>query len=401
MKIAIYFESSPREGGAFHQNMSLIKIFNKYLKNKFEFTYIVSSKELKKIIEDQGCKTIFFKKNFFFRIDSFLLKFNFFKILYKKILLKNELEKIYHRNNFDLICFNSPSEVSLLASNINFIIMLFEMQHRTNNYLPEYKGFHDHDLREIITYNAVQRAFRTIVATNKDKSLLQKFYNANEKNIEIQPYIPFLPDIYEENKGTDFNKIFSKLNIPKAKKILLYPAQFWPHKNHGYLIKAAKFFKEKNIKDIIFVFTGFDKGNLSFIKKSIFNENLEDYFKIFNYVNDSDLIALYQNCFALISPTFVGHSTLPLYEAFYFKKNIIFTKDLLDESLKEFVHEVDIMIPGNIYDKYYEILENEDTAQSKISFAYKYYIEKCSKEKLAQRYENIFNELKYLKSNWD
>jgi hypothetical protein len=66
MKIAIYFESSPREGGAFHQNMSLIKIFNKYLKNKFEFIYIVSSNELKKIIEDQGCKTIFFKKNFFF-----------------------------------------------------------------------------------------------------------------------------------------------------------------------------------------------------------------------------------------------------------------------------------------------------------------------------------------------
>ncbi len=401
MKIAIYFESSPREGGAFHQNINLIKIFNKYLKKKFDFTYIVSSVELKKIIEEQGCKTFFFKKNLFFRLDSFLLKFNFFKVLYKKFFIKNELEKIYYKNKFNLICFNNPSEISLLASNINFIIMLFEMQHRTNNYLPEYKGFHDHDLREIIIINAIHRAFKTIVATNKDKSLLQKFYNANEKSIEVQPYVPFLPDIYENSKDQDFNEIFLKLDIPKNKKILLYPAQFWPHKNHGYIVKAAKTFKENNIENIIFIFTGFDKGNLNFIKKNIAKENLEDYFKIFNYVDNLELISLYLNCFAIISPTYVGHSTLPLYESFYFRKNIIFTKDLLDESLKEFVYETDIMIPKDIFDKYNEILNNKTEALKKIDLANKYYNEKCSEEKLANKYENIFNELKYLKSNWD
>ena len=213
--------------------------------------------------------------------------------------------------------------------------------------------------------------------------------------------MPFLPDIYENNKDQDFNKIFLKLNIPKNKKILLYPAQFWPHKNHGYIVKAAKAFRENNINDVIFIFTGFDKGNLNFIKKNIAKENLEDYFKIFNYVDNFELISLYLNCFAIISPTYVGHSTLPLYESFYFKKNIIFTKDLLDESLKEFVYETDIMIPKNIFEKYNEILNNKIQALEKSSLANKYYIEKCSKEKLANKYENIFKKLKYLKSNWD
>ena len=30
MKIGIFFESSPREGGAFHTNLNIVNIFNEY-----------------------------------------------------------------------------------------------------------------------------------------------------------------------------------------------------------------------------------------------------------------------------------------------------------------------------------------------------------------------------------
>ena len=44
-------------------------------------------------------------------------------------------------------------------------------------------------------------------------------------------------------------------------------------------------------------------------------------------------------------PTFVARSTLPLYEAFYFKKNIFYSKGILDESLEELVCPFDLKIP--------------------------------------------------------
>ena len=73
----------------------------------------------------------------------------------------------------------------------------------------------------------------------------------------------------------------------------------------------------------------------------------------------------------------------------------------MDDSLKEFVYETDIMMPKDIFNKYNEILNNKTEALKKSDLANKYYNEKCSEEKLANKYENIFNELKYLKSNWD
>ena len=73
--------------------INLLKIFNEYNNNEFDFTYIASSKKIKDILESYGCKTVFLKKNIFFRIHQFLFKFIFFKYLFKKLNIKNAYEK--------------------------------------------------------------------------------------------------------------------------------------------------------------------------------------------------------------------------------------------------------------------------------------------------------------------
>ena len=66
MKIGIFFESSPREGGAFHTNLNIVNIFNEYNKDNLDITYIVRSKEIEKILVSKGCKCLFFQQDFFF-----------------------------------------------------------------------------------------------------------------------------------------------------------------------------------------------------------------------------------------------------------------------------------------------------------------------------------------------
>ena len=399
MKICIYFESSPREGGAFHENINLMKVFNEYNKSEFDFTYIVSSHEIKVILEKYGCKTIFLKKNIFFRIHQFLFKFIFFRYLYKKLNIKNAYEKFIFKNKFDLSLFNSPSEISMLASNLPFIIILFEFQHRTDNYLPEYTGFHDFNLRELIIDHATKRAFKVMVATNKDKEVVKRLYNANDKNIKIQPYVPFLPDIYENNKDKiDYKLIFDELSI-KSKKFLFYPAQFWPHKNHKYIIDAIDFAVNNCKDDLHVVFSGYDKGNLKYIKNQIKSKNIENNVKIFDYLSNDQIISLYLNSTALVMPTFVGHSTLPLYEAFYFKLPVFFTKGLLDEKLKDLVYEVNLFKPQDLFEKY-KLLDDDKNKENKISSASKFYNNNCSREQLFNNFKDIFKEYKYLKSRW-
>ena len=363
MKIGIYFESSPREGGAFHENINLMKIFNEYNQN-YKFVYIVSSKEIKEILEKYGCKTVFLKKGILFRVHQFLFKFIFFRYLYKKLKIKNSFEKFIINNKFDITLFNSPSEISLLSSNLPFVIILFEFQHRTDNYLPEYVSFHDFNLRELILDHASKRAFKLVVATKKDKQTVKNFYNATEKNIIIQPYVPFLPNIYEKNKKSkDYKKIFNEFNLTE-KKFLFYPAQFWPHKNHKYIIDSLEQIVNLKRDNLKVVFSGYDKGNLNYIKNQIKIKNLENNVKIFDYLTNDQIISLYLNTKGLIMPTFVGHSTLPLYEAFYFKVPVFFTKDLLDEKLKDLVYEIDIYETKDLMKKL-KLLENHPDIKEK------------------------------------
>ena len=125
---------------------------------------------------------------------------------------------------------------------------IYEMQHKTDNYFPEYrvKG-HSLDTRDLIINNAISKAFKIIVATNKDKRLLKELYNSVDKNVEIQPYVPQLPNLYENDfKNVNFKEILYKNKINK-KNIFFYQSQFWSHKNHKYIIDAALELVKNNI----------------------------------------------------------------------------------------------------------------------------------------------------------
>ena len=53
------------------------------------------------------------------------------------------------------------------------------------------------------------------------------------------------------------------------KIIIFYPAQFWAHKNHKYIIDAAEILKNENNTKYLFVFCGGNKGNFKYIKDLI------------------------------------------------------------------------------------------------------------------------------------
>ena len=75
MKIAINFENLPKDGGAYHENILLSDVLNNLISENYQISYIVSNKEVEKLLKKRGCSTIFFKKGVFYRIQNFLYKF--------------------------------------------------------------------------------------------------------------------------------------------------------------------------------------------------------------------------------------------------------------------------------------------------------------------------------------
>lgn len=403
MKIAVNFENLPSDGGAYHENILLSDVFKSFENTEFEIVYIVSNKKIKEILENRGLKTIFFKKNVIFRIQNFFYKFLILKFFLNKLKIKNIFEKFIKKNKIDLIIFNNPSEMSLHAYNLMYVIVFYELQHLKYNFFPEYKSYHDFDMREIIIKNFLKKAFKVIACVQKDKNLLEKYYNANKDKIIIQSFVSRLPLIYEKNKTQkNYDEHFKNLKLIENKKILFYPAQFWPHKNHKYLIDAMDaLVNDHKINDYHFVLCGYDKFNhLSFLKELIKKKNLDEYFSFFDYLKDEEIISIYKNCHALIMPTFVGHYSLPLLESFYFKLPVLFTKDLLDEELKKFVYEIDTTNKNSLFKKLNYIKENKDEVDLNLKEAFNYYNKVCSIKKIEDTYKNIFKEVLYYQGLW-
>ena len=99
-------------------------------------------------------------------------------------------------------------------------------------------------------------------------------------------------------------------------------------------------------------------------------------------------------------PTFVGHYSLPLFESFYFKLPVLFTKNLLDEDLKKFAYEIDTTNKDDLLNKLNFIKENKEIVESNLNSACKYYNQFCSISKIENTYKKIFEEAKYFQSIW-
>ena len=404
MKIGIYFESIPDHGGVYHETINLMTIFKEFNNSDHDFIYIVSDKDIESDLKNYNCKTVFFKKNYLFRIYQFFFKFLFFKIFLKKIGLINNFESFVKSKKIDILLFNGPSELSVLCNNLAYVIVLYELQHLTNNYLPEYKDGHHHDfdLREIVLKNFLKRAFKTIVATKKDKELVKNFYNTNDKNLVVNTFIPYLPGYYEKHIDLiDDKKELNFLGIEKKKNFLFYPSQFIPHKNHKYIVDGVEYAIKQGNENIHVVFCGNDKSNLKYLKRIIKEKKIDKNFTIFNYISNEQIISLYKNAFALIMPTFVGHFSLPLYESFYFNLPVIYTEDQLDNELRKFVFEVNTLDPKSMIEKIIYIKNNPSEVAEMTENAKKFYTENCSREKKMKVYSNIFSEYSYLRQMWD
>ena len=53
------------------------------------------------------------------------------------------------------------------------------------------------------------------------------------------------------------------------KKFFFYPAQYWPHKNHIYLVDGLEVALKELKFEISAVFCGSDKGNLNFVQNHL------------------------------------------------------------------------------------------------------------------------------------
>ena len=156
-------------------------------------------------------------------------------------------------------------------------------------YWPKYFGY------LIIVWLAVHRASHIIVPAKYWKNILEKKYHLDTNKISVT---------YEGVAPIYFSKVTNPVGVGSGSPYVAYTGNLYPHKNVPILLSAIKLLK--------------GKVNLVIsCARSIFADRLETskYVKFLGQVSDSDLVAIYKQSLAFVTPSLIEGFGLPGLEA--------------------------------------------------------------------------------------
>ncbi len=389
MKIGVIGEFDRKGGGSYHQSKKIYKILSKFKDFNFKLLTVNPQKKITKINEE---KTLFYETNFIDQLFFLFYSSKLIKSLLKKFNIKSRFEKFLKKNQIDLIFFLGCSRLSLFCNSIDYVTYIYEFHHLSRPDLPEYKGWSDFDFREELLDTNIKKSLSLIVDTQKKGKDLIKYYNCFEDKINVIPLVTSITELENKAEAQISNKVLEY--IKKNKEYFFYPAQYWSHKNHYYILRALKLLKKDYNRSIQFVFTGHKKNNFNFLVNKMNEFGLIDQITFFEYLNDTDVKSLYMNCKGIVMPSLVGYSSLPLYEAFFFEKPIFYTKDLLDISLQKYVNQIDIDDPKNLVKELINFDKNIKNINSKVNLAKFFFDENLAQDQISSKYIEFFNKIK-------
>jgi glycosyltransferase involved in cell wall biosynthesis len=217
------------------------------------------------------------------------------------------LERRARKAGVEFIWFLSPRPKPV---DLPFMTIVLDLQHRLQPWFPEVSRWGEWEIRERGLSRFLPRAAAIIAGTQAGKDEIVRFYRLSEERIHILPHPTpaFALEAPEADPAT-----LAPLGLPES--YLLYPAQFWPHKNHLNLLLALKQLRDEDNFTPGLVLVGSDFGNQEFIREQVQALGLAEQVLILGFVSREELIALYQNALALAYLSFFGPENLPPVEA--------------------------------------------------------------------------------------
>lgn len=325
MKIAVLFDAQIKWGGSYQMSINnLLEIRDLSKKNNIELVIISHKKNstldaLKIDYEIVGLSI--FDYLFLIFQNNFL-----FKLIINQIKMSSLFEKKLIRKNIKFIIFLFTSYKALLLQRINFASTVLDTCHRDFPEFDESKSFQKFYFREYLNRNVLPLSSLIIVESEELKKKIINFYQLNENKIISIPNLPSKQLLKNENI-VDFHSIKEKYNL--VDNFFFYPAQFWFHKNHLIILKVLKRLNTQG-KKIYFIFCGGNQGSLAFIKKKINEYNINENIKIFNYLPNDEVLALYKLSAGLVMPTYFGPTNIPPLEAWHLNIPVVYSSNLKD-----------------------------------------------------------------------
>ena len=312
VNLAIIFDQVLRTGGGYQQALnSLMSLTQPKNNSHYEPKIFTIYSENIAILGNYGLRVELIKVSKFGRV---WLKIR--SLIYSSLLLKlmgpNEFEKKLVNHEIDLVYFLSPSGWSNYLERLNYIITIWDSCHRDFPEFPEVYENRVFETRERNYSRFLARAVAVISDSKLGKDNIIRRYNIDQSRVYVLPFSPAYAVQTASIKHV--NDVKNRFKIEKD--YIFYPAQFWAHKNHVYVLQGLKALKIEYNLIIDVVFSGGNAGNLKYIRDLTAALDLSSQVHFLGFVDNDDVVNLYKSAIALVMPTYFGPTNLPPLEAF-------------------------------------------------------------------------------------
>lgn len=373
LNVAFYISSSKKIGGGFQYEYKAISLL---LNANFDDINIFIMTDIRNVVSEyteMGIEIVFIK----YRQEDDSI---------------TSMEEFLTRKNIDLVYFLTPSSKAKELINIPYIMTVWDLCHRDFNEFPEVRNNNEFEKREERYSTLLKKAIKVTTDSELGKKNICYRYGIDGSRVKI---LKFLPQTMNNDK---YINIKEKYNI--SNNYIYYPAQFWAHKNHIYILKALKILKEQYNLTIDTIFTGSDYGNLNYILEKADEFDIKKQVHYLGFVDEEEIPNLYKQSIALVMPTYFGPTNIPPLEAFSLNVPVCYS-DL--EGLREQVGEAAFLMnlkdPNSLAKHLLTILENKNIVTDKILMGQSIINSWTDKDFLNGIY-NILDEYKILRECW-
>lgn len=223
------------------------------------------------------------------------------KLKSKMVLTKNRVDILY--------CpFSAPT---YKEKGIPTVSTILDIQHE---FYPQFFEPHELAHRRKFYQDIVKKVERVTCISNYTKETFCEKYGFPVERAQTI-YIAIQNRFSKENDA-----ILDRLNI-RNQKYIVYPANFWEHKNHKLLLNAFAMYVHQN-KDLKLVLTGNPLEQTEYYSELLNAMKVSEYVIITGYVTNEELYSIMKNAKGLIYPSLFEGFGIPIVEAMHLHKLI-------------------------------------------------------------------------------
>ncbi len=319
LRAAIVLESPQTLGGGFSQSLNLARELIDWPNDDVEFTLLALGTSPPDGVEALGMPVHQVPDSRFARlIDraagmSLLVSDTLarFRALVGTNLGRS-LDAKLERLGIDLVLFAGPSWNAMRLCETNFIVTVWDACHRDHPEFPEVRAGREFERREALYARALPRAVAVIVDSDRLGARIGRLYGVDPERIVVLPYkpSPTLRDAAATGNAT------ANPQWGFVEPYVLYPAQFWAHKNHVYVLEGLAALRSESGLVVHAMFCGGDRGNAPTVEARARRLGVRDQVHLLGFVSPEELVHLYGHALALVMPTYFGPTNIPPLEAF-------------------------------------------------------------------------------------